>query len=1141
MASEKSTPSEEELAALFTSFMRKDLPEFQRVAFDRLLSEWLPALLHQFLTLTTEYPSDSDNFYTLALQNIRVTRDQPLEKCMQYNLRFGCLVLGDFVLSCTKQSEIARSADVTLLSFPLLTGRTLLSYPAQDHDYTYPRCFVNNGKLRTIPCTLASAADTPLLYTTKERFILEFRSSHADKLFRSTSTLEFSIAFNGARALEVKIPFQKTRLSIGVLALAFSCSSQTFVDLIRANAAHRYDAFVFEPFEMALRAAALGMDRDAACIAISKLANSTTLSTAEHILRNEIFPHLRDDDAEVERLQKCATLANLACTLILYSANAFGDDAFRERADIASHTLVTGAEHLGSLLRLALIDQRTQLLKMLRRTLNESSPLSACDLSALYNETRLSNRIWRALATGSWSARRSGVSHQLNTTNTWSFRAQDRRVSSQLNPEGTHYDTRAVKDDQYGVLCAANGAAGEVTGLTTELACTASATPHTSAAAQRHFARLVIKEIGHTFVALADFCNAPFALTPPSALLLCPAAKILGVCRDAHLVVAAVYKLRRSLRVSPFAGVAYERAFATIALLHGGGYLTRPLAILNAATTLASQHFDEALRTQRVEYVCKREEVSLCRVAIAPRYITTSESHFTHIELSEASFLGVIAASVPFVTSQQAPRLNYWCNQIKQTIACEPLKNETNAPAAKQLYYCHTPLSFTRVGATQNLNGLFTPMVIAVITQSPQAQEDGIVIKRESIQYGAAMAASMKAFTSEALPHVAAFGGGDNCDAAYKCTARYSKVDAELGIPKTNTKMQEGDVVIAKVVKRARAGDLPARYVDASTAIKARDCGTVTRSQLKHTPSGSLVRVTLQSELPLAIGDKISTQHSQKGIVARIEDAADLPFSSSGIIPDMVISAKSVLSRRTQATLLEILTGKSVALEADMRYALDEQRFGDNVARAAKTLGELLHKHGFASDGAEKLCDGRTGLPLPGRVFMGVGSVVRLSHIASAKLHARQYGPLNKITRQPTTGRSHGGGLRLSHMELNALTSLGASKILQERTRELSDLFKITVCTQCLRPIDVANTSIRYYFCQRCENSAEHARTLHITFAFHKLLLELLSTHVDVRLEIEDEKEEQPYLKQQHSCKKRAREEKQESEIQQLYEALKLA
>jgi DNA-directed RNA polymerase beta subunit len=1101
-----SAPSELELRTLFTSYMYKDTGDFQRQAYDDLLSEWVPELLRTHLRIDTDYGSET---FGIRVENVLAARDQPLHRCLQYNLRYGCIFSGDLIL-LRGAREVTRVPRMVLLSFPLLTGRTCLS--PLDGQYQYPRCFVVNGKLRTIPCTLASASDEPLLYSTRERSVLEVRSLHLDKLFRSTSTLEFSVPHRGARCVEVKIPFQKVRLDVGVLALALGCEPGQFVKLVRAAAGDRYDAFTFEPFELALtRAAADCATGDAARSAVSKLAGSSTLSTGEHIVHNEVFPHARDEnDPDLQSVMKSVVLANVTATLILYASELL-ERPFRSRSDISSHTLVTGAEHLGALVRLALIEQRNQLLKMLRRTLNETTDLNTLGsfhLPKLYNETRLSNRVWRALATGQWSLRRSGVSHQLNATNLWAVKAQDRRVSSTLNPEGTHYDTRSVKDDQYGTLCAANGSGGETTGLTNELACTATATPHVGAVAQRYFARLVTAALGDLFVPLPRFYAAPFALQsaahPHAAFLLCPAARPLGVCLDARAAVAAVRELRRSFTVSPFAGVAYERAFATVALLHRGGLLVRPLVVLRAAGGQPMPPtFDAALRAGAVEYVSKREEISLCTIAVAPRYLESADPQaYSHLELTEAAFLGIVAATVPFVTSQQGPRLSYWCNQIKQTVGCEPARAATNAPATKSLWYCHRPLVRSLVGSTQPLEGLFTPLVVAILAQSDQGQEDGMIVKRQAIQYGACAASAQRAFTSEALPHNSAFGYQP--DATHTSTARYAHLHPKLGVPPRRTRLRENDVVIAKTVKRARAGDLPTRYLDASTTIKAREQGVVSEACVKHTPTGTLVRVTVDEAIPLGPGDKISTQHSQKGIVARVEDAEDLPFSADGTIPDLVISAQSLVSRRTQATLLEILTGKATALSADWDATLDDQKFGTNVRRHARAMGDLLRAHGFASDGAERLYDGRTGLPIAGRVFMGVGHTARLTHVAAAKVHARDTGPLNKTTRQATCGRRNGGGLRVSHMELNALVAHGASAVLTERTKTLSDPFLLHVCNRCQLPVDSAHTALGYYFCDRCATH-EHVRRVDVAFNFHKLTQELLATHIDVRRTLRDD------------------------------------
>lgn len=1112
--------------SVFASYMRKDTSAFQRDAFDLFLQNSVPELLSTHLDVSTSPLSDpTQATYRLHLEHLRVARENDVDVCLQYNLRYSCTVVGDVCLS-KNGGEVGRSTGVVLLTLPLLTGSTVLSLPGADYDFRYPRCFVVNGKLRTIPCTLAPLNNEPQLKSTKERSVLEFRSTHRDKLFRSTSTLEFSVAHEGVRCVEVKIPFQKTRLNVGVLALAMGATVNEFLALVRACAGPAYDPFLFEPFELATRtAAALYPDVAAATVAVSQLSGSSTLSTGAHILQNEVFPHVKCEPEEAQRAAKLVTLARVVSLLVQFSADAL-PEGFRARGDLSSHELTTGANHLGGLLRLALLEHRSYVMKELRkRAAAPPEKLLALLPTKLYNATKLSNRVWYAVATGRWSVRRTGVSHQLNTTNTWAFRAQDRRVSSALNPEGTHYATRAVKSDQYGALCAANSAAGESTGLTSELACTAFATPRVLPLQQAHLTRRVLAALGpESFVPLQDFTAAPFEVAAPAALLFCPAQTPLGVVLNVHVVIATVRALRRTLRVSPFAGVAYEPAFGSLSLLHMEGMFTRPLVVVSPGTEVPTWpvqlHFDVFLRAGLVEYVSKREETTLCRVAVAPDEVVGGSDKFTHVELAQAAFLGIVAASVPFVTGQQAMRAAYWCCQKKQSITCDPSRPNVNAPLTYHQWYSHRPLVRSLVATTLPStsvacrppehqaepprmsdagphDGVFTPLVVALLALEDN-QEDAVLVKRQSVDFGAAAASVRRTFCSEAIPGAESFGFLD--DSALRSTARTAHLDLR-GLPPRGTVLHPGDVIIAKTQKRQRTGE---RDLDRSTTVR-RESGTVVSSTVSHTPEGSIARVVLETPIPLRQGDKVSSQHSQKGVVARLVDAADLPFSgTSGVVPDLIVSPMGVVSRRTQATLLEILGGKAVSAAGDLALGLDTQQFGKSSREFQRAAEAALVAQGFARDGTEQLYDGRTGLPLRARVFMGVGHTVRLSHLAKTKAHARDTGPINTTTRQATCGRSNGGGLRMGHMELNALVAYGAAGVIKERFQTLADKFTIFVCRLCSTAVDHANAKLQYKFCSAC-GTGDHVEPLTVSWTFHKLLEELFATGIDARLHLEDE------------------------------------
>lgn len=108
-----------------------------------------------------------------------------------------------------------------------------------------------------------------------------------------------------------------------------------------------------------------------------------------------------------------------------------------------------------------------------------------------------------------------------------------------------------------------------------------------------------------------------------------------------------------------------------------------------------------------------------------------------------------------------------------------------------------------------------------------------------------------------------------------------------------------------------------------------------------------------------------------------------------------------------------------------------------------------------------------SGKRLSNLIFIGPIFYQRLRHLVDDKMYARARGTVVALTRQPTHGRSRGGGLRFGEMERDCILSHGISKFLQERLFKVSDLFRIHVCSRCGLMADV-NLELNSLICRYC-------------------------------------------------------------------------
>lgn len=205
----------------------------------------------------------------------------------------------------------------------------------------------------------------------------------------------------------------------------------------------------------------------------------------------------------------------------------------------------------------------------------------------------------------------------------------------------------------------------------------------------------------------------------------------------------------------------------------------------------------------------------------------------------------------------------------------------------------------------------------------------------------------------------------------------------------------------------------------------------------------------------------------------------------------------------------------SGACAAGVPY-VDGTAFVNNTATLKKTAEERLKAAGYSPLGTQRMYSGVTGRPLRAAVFIGPISYYALIHKASDKIHARTTGPCDRVTKQPTQGRSSNGGFRMGDMEGAAVMAHGSSRVFCERLYGASDgkcgvahnpseatAGHIYVCSTCGLRSDTARFPGGY--CNNCD-SAKGVVSCDSVAVLDTLISELSTLGIGMKMEVEPKK-----------------------------------
>ena len=285
----------------------------------------------------------------------------------------------------------------------------------------------------------------------------------------------------------------------------------------------------------------------------------------------------------------------------------------------------------------------------------------------------------------------------------------------------------------------------------------------------------------------------------------------------------------------------------------------------------------------------------------------------------------------------------------------------------------------------------------------------------------------------------------------------------EEGIVYIGAELRPGDILVGKITPkgeteltaeerllRAIFGEKAREVKDSSLRLPHGERGKVVevrefRRELNDDLQpgvNRLVRVSVAQKRKISVGDKMAGRHGNKGVIAKILPAEDMPFLPDGTPVDIILNPLGVPSRMNIGQILETHLGWALHEKGQKAAtAVFDGATEHDIQEELRSARHMVYGQSVSlpENGKIELRDGRTGELFDRPITVGYIYMLKLHHLVEDKIHARSTGPYSLITQQPLGGKAQFGGQRFGEMEVWALEAYGAANILQELLTVKSD------------------------------------------------------------------------------------------------------
>jgi len=592
--------------------------------------------------------------------------------------------------------------------------------------------------------------------------------------------------------------------------------------------------------------------------------------------------------------------------------------------------------------------------------------------------------------------------------------------------------------------------------------------------------------------------------------------RLIGFHDSGEALLRLLREKRRASEVNYETNFALNKDTGELHISTDSGRARRPYVVVENGKSKYTPEMAEKVRKGElswgqlikmgvIEYLDAEEENDFAYVASTEKDI--GERH-THMEIDPVSITGVTVSQLPYPEHNSSPRITMACAMSKQSLGFYASNYNLRMDSrAHIMYYPQEPLvhtmpymhmNFHRRPAGQNF-------VVAITSYYGYNMGDAVVMNKNAVDRGLGRSVFYKVHETEERRYPG--GQKDKFEIPNPTVSGYReeymyRYLGDDGIISPESEVKSKDVLVGKTSPPRFLEEVSAfglteeKKRENSLVIKSGDEGVVDSVMMTESPSGNkFVKVRVRSVKVPENGDKFASRHGQKGVIGLLVPQEDMPFTESGIVPDLIINPHAIPSRMTAGHLIEMLGGKASCMNGK---TVNGTAFSGQDAEEFK---KVLKENGYESYGKEILYDGLGGRRIESEIFIGVIYYQRLHHLVSNKMHIRSRGPVQLLTHQPTEGKAREGGLRFGEMERDCLIGYGASMLVKERMLEESDKTAELVCNKC-GIIAVHDHIKRRDYCPLCESNELYR--VEMSYAFKLLLDEIMAIGILPRLMLRD-------------------------------------